>query len=147
MITKIKDSFKKVLAIVLLLSVITTGAAAIGGDTAHAAPCKGGQGGLSPSIFIPWYQYLDCDANGAPNISNWSEAIPLIAMAVIEMLIRIGGLIAVGFIIWGGIQYTTSQGEPEGLNNAKSTILNAVIGLIIVIIAIGITQFVAGLIK
>lgn len=123
----------------------------------YAAPCSTGGGALPTTVFVPWYKYLECGANGAPVIDGdpdspafnggWGKAMPLIGMAVIEMLTRIAGLIAVGFIIWGGIQYTTSQGEPEGINNAKSTILNAIVGLVISLIAIGLVQFVAGLIR
>lgn len=113
----------------------------------YAAPCSAGAGALSTDIFVPWYKYLECDSTGAPEIDEWGTAVPLIGMAVIEMLTRIAGLIAVGFLIWGGIQYTTSQGEPEGINNAKSTILNAIAGLVIALVAIGIVQFVAGLIR
>lgn len=131
---------------VTLFAVTAAGFMMLTPQSAHAA-CVGGGGRLPETVFVPWYKYLDCDASGAPRIDNWGKAIPLIGMAIIEMLIRIAGVIAVAFIVWGGIQYTTSQGEPEGINHAKSTISNAVAGLVVVFIAIGLVQFIAGLIK
>ena len=52
------------------------------------------------------------------------------------------GILAVVFIIIGGINYTLSQGDPGKVTKAKNTILYGVIGLIIVLLAFAITQFV-----
>lgn len=65
-------------------------------------------------------------------------------MAIIELLLRISGLIAVGFIIFGSIQYITSQGSPDSLKGAKSTITNAIVGLVIAMVATGFIQFLGG---
>ena len=45
-------------------------------------------------------------------------------------------------IIVGGIRYTTSNGDAAGVKSAKNTILYAVVGLIVIIMASAITQFV-----
>ena len=68
----------------------------------------------------------------------------IILMAIIELLLRISGLIAVGFIIFGSIQYITSQGSPDSLKGAKSTITNAIVGLVIAMVATGFIQFLGG---
>ena len=52
------------------------------------------------------------------------------------------GIIAVIFIIIGGINYTMSQGDPGKVKKAKDTILYAVIGLIVSLLAFAITAFV-----
>jgi hypothetical protein len=52
------------------------------------------------------------------------------------------GIIAVIVIVVGGIRYTTSNGDPANVKNAKNTILYAVVGLVVIIMAAGITQFV-----
>lgn len=56
----------------------------------------------------------------------------------------VAGLIAVVVIIVGGIQYVTSGGDPGKAAKAKNVILYAVIGLIIVLLAAVITNFVIG---
>ena len=52
------------------------------------------------------------------------------------------GIIAVIFIIIGGINYTMSQGDPGKVKKAKDTIMYAVIGLIVSLLAFAITAFV-----
>lgn len=61
---------------------------------------------------------------------------------VLNLLSAIVGLLAVIFIILSGMRYVTSAGNPEGTNNAKNTILYAVVGLIIVALAQIIVKFV-----
>ena len=55
-----------------------------------------------------------------------------------------GGIIAAIMIIWGGIQYMTSAGNPQGITKAKNTILYSAIGLGIVIMAATIVNTVVG---
>ena len=45
-------------------------------------------------------------------------------------------------IIYGGIQYTTSAGDSGKVTNAKNTILYAIVGLIVSILAYAIVNFV-----
>ena len=52
------------------------------------------------------------------------------------------GAIAVIMIIIAGITMTTSGGDAEAVKKAKNTILYSVIGLIVVLMAFTITQFV-----
>ena len=57
------------------------------------------------------------------------------------------GIVCVVFILYGGVQYMTSAGDPGKLQKAKHTILYACIGLIICVLAFAITNFVIGLIS
>lgn len=56
-------------------------------------------------------------------------------------------VIAVIVIIIGGILYMTSQGDPGKIQRAKGAILYAVIGLVIVLLAFAIVNFVLSNIK
>ena len=51
------------------------------------------------------------------------------------------GLVAVIFIVMGGVQYMTSSGDATKLKKAKDTILYACIGLVVAALAFAITQF------
>lgn len=53
----------------------------------------------------------------------------------INIFLGIIGIIAVAFLIIGGFRYITSAGDSEVAESAKNTILNAVIGLVIVILS------------
>ena len=45
-------------------------------------------------------------------------------------------------IIWGGIKYVTSGGDSAGVTSAKNTILYAVIGLVVALLAYTLVNFV-----
>ena len=51
---------------------------------------------------------------------------------------------AVGYIIWAGFQYMIAAGDSSKMAAAKTTIANAIDGLIIAIVASGIVQLVMG---
>lgn len=110
--------------------------------TNFAAACqpKGSVLGLTP-----WFAYLDgkTDPLGkcVPVINDYSD-MWLIGLAVIDSLLRVAGMVAVGFIIYGGFQYMTSSGEPDRTKKAKDTILNALIGLVITIIAASVVSYI-----
>lgn len=97
-----------------------------------------------------WFEYLDMDESCSitgPNKEDgslmWPEAIGYVAIAVVEIMLRLAGLIAVGFVIYGGFRYIVSQGEPDGVKAARETIINAVVGLVIAIIAAAVVNFIA----
>ena len=52
------------------------------------------------------------------------------------------GIISVIMLIWGGLRYITSGGDSKKVTDAKNTILYAIIGLIIAILAYAIVNFV-----
>lgn len=56
----------------------------------------------------------------------------------------VAGLVAVAFIIYGGIKYVISQGDPGKTRSATQTIIYAVVGLIVVLMAAAITSLVTG---
>lgn len=54
----------------------------------------------------------------------------------------VAGIAAVVVIIIGGIRYATSAGDSSGVQSAKNTIQYAVIGLVVILAAAAITDFV-----
>ena len=76
-----------------------------------------------------------------PCTSNRSD-IPLVLLAIIDDLLRIAGLVAVGFIIFAAFRYVTSQGNPENSAKAQNTILYALVGLVIAISAIAVVTYI-----
>jgi len=63
---------------------------------------------------------------------------------IFNVAYSLAGLVAVVFIIYGGVLYVTSAGDAGKAAKARSTILWAVVGLVIVILAAAITAFVTG---
>ena len=52
------------------------------------------------------------------------------------------GIAAFVFVIIGGVRYITSTGDPARIESAKNTLLYAIIGLIITVLAVPISAFI-----
>src|SRR4051812_1544207 len=87
----------------------------------------------------PWYAYLPgCSVNDFNKLilpEDGQSGFLLIGLAIFDDLLRIAALVAIGFIIYGGILYVTSQGSPDQTGKAQNTIINALIGLVVAILA------------
>ena len=59
-----------------------------------------------------------------------------------NIVLYIVGFISVVMLIWGGIRYIISGGDSKKITDAKNTILYAIIGLIIAVLAFAIVNFV-----
>ena len=73
--------------------------------------------------------------------NNTKEA-PGVAVGIINAVIGGIGIIAVLMIVIGGINYATSSGDPSKAKKAKDTILYSAIGLMIVLSAFALVNFV-----
>jgi hypothetical protein len=62
---------------------------------------------------------------------------------VINLVLGLVGVVAVGAIIYGGVKYIFSHGDEYNAEAGKKVILYAVIGLIVIIAAAAIVNFVA----
>lgn len=112
-------------------------------------------GGCSNSFLgLPaWYKYLELDSNCTvvgPSIAkedgstrlDMTKVITRVSLAVIDILMRVGGMVAFGFIVYSGFRFVMSQGNPDQEKAARETAINAVIGMVITIFAIGIVTFI-----
>jgi len=59
----------------------------------------------------------------------------LLSAGEINIAMMAAGMVAVIYLIIGGFRYVTSGGNAEAIEGAKATILNAIIGLIIIFIS------------
>lgn len=107
-----------------------------------AAPCATSD----PNFFSfpTWYRYLEKETvNGRCEIVNFGiDDLPLIALALVDIGLRVAALAAIGYIIYGGAQFVLAQGEPDKTKKARQTIINAIIGLVIALFATAIVTFI-----
>ncbi len=82
-----------------------------------------------------WYQYVCGHDFVFPN------DIPLVLLGLVDIMLRIAGIVAIAYVVFGGVKYVVSQGEPDKTSEAKGTIINALIGLMIATLAIAIVSF------
>lgn len=62
---------------------------------------------------------------------------------VINAALVLSALVAVFLIIYSGIQYVTSGGDKEKVDNARKRLTYAIIGLIVIIFSFAIVNFIA----
>ncbi|HXS14728.1 MAG TPA: hypothetical protein VN711_01245 [Candidatus Saccharimonadales bacterium] len=63
----------------------------------------------------------------------------------INFLFVVAALMALVFLVIGGVKWLTSQGEKEGIGKARETIVAAVVGLIIIFLSYLIVNFILNL--
>jgi hypothetical protein len=66
---------------------------------------------------------------------NGSSSLSDLIVKGIQLMLMFAGAIAVLFVIIGGYQYLASGGNDETAEKGKKTLLNAVIGIIIIVLA------------
>jgi hypothetical protein len=110
-----------------LLGILTMTPAYVG--AAPADQIKGGVNAVGGN---------EVDVNGNP--VTLSQRIT----TIVNIMLYILGAIAVIMIVIGGIRYTTSNGDSAGISGAKNTILYAIVGLVVAILAYAIVNFVLG---
>ena len=89
---------------------------------------------------------LQSGANCSASKSNTSSLFGTggTFQVIADTLIYIVGAIAVIMLIIGGLRYVISQGSKDGVEQAKNTILYAVIGIVVAILAYAIVNFITG---
>jgi hypothetical protein len=67
-----------------------------------------------------------------------------IFQTIVNVLLFLIGAVSVIMLIYGGIRYTISGGDSKAVTDAKNTILYAIVGIIVAIMAYAIVNFVIG---
>ena len=110
-----------------------------------AAALTVGSLGLATPAFAACTDASNCISDGINATGQGgtkAKSLGDIIKTVVNTLLFILGAVAVIMIVIGGIRYTISQGDSGAVTSAKNTILYAVIGLIVAIMAYAIVNFV-----
>ncbi|MCX6809195.1 MAG: hypothetical protein NTZ65_00335 [Candidatus Berkelbacteria bacterium] len=73
-----------------------------------------------------------------------SNSLSSLIGTVVTFALVIVGVIAVIYLIFGGITYVTAGGDAEKAGKGRQTITNAIIGIVIIIAALAIFNAVVG---
>jgi len=107
------------------------------------APCP------APAMALSWDDDPLCkkltdpaerELAGCNNTGDIFDKVPGAVTAVFS----VAGIVAAGVIIFGGVRYSISQGDPGKVKKAKDTIMYAVVGLMVTLLAFTIVIFVLG---
>jgi len=132
---------KIVMIVVSAVAVLGMGAAILaptavyaGDDSCAGLPSK--QIAACSACVAGGYTWANgkCDEGG--------QDLNSIIHTVINVMLFIVGILSVIMIIFGGIRYVTSAGNKTQVDNAKNTIIYAVVGLVVAIVAFALVQWV-----
>lgn len=126
-------------AILTYVMVLSLAIATVFSTTALAA-CSNGDGVLG---FPAWFKGLNCtEKNGVGTVDMGGNInnVWIVALNIVQWLIVAAGYVAVFFIAWSGFKYIIAAGEPDKIKTAKDTLVNAIIGLVIVLAAVAIVR-------
>lgn len=131
-------TIKTMLASLLAVPVLALGVVAL-------APAQTANAQTSPAV---------CPENGVGTISQGAgcakgDETPNqlfgdggIFTTIVNILLFIIGAISVIMLIIGGIRYTISGGDSSAVTSAKNTIMYAIVGIIVAVLAFAIVNFV-----
>ena len=95
-------------------------------------------------VIPTWYKYLDGEIVSGkcrPIVNEVTDMLP-VGLAVLEILLTLGGMVAGAMVFLGGFKYVLSQGEADKAAGGRKTVVNAVIGLVITILATRVVAFI-----
>lgn len=125
-----KSKLRKLLLIGLM--VASLGATALPPKLAYAEDDVCGNNDIAEEVR---------KAAGCKEFST-ADKLPSTVLTILNSIIAVSGVIAVIFVIIGGVSYMTSAGDPGKAKKAKDTILYALIGMVICVLAFAIVNFV-----
>ena len=100
--------------------------------------------------ITPWYRGLQKEVQGSCQVKSPANGevgkfVTTIVLNVLQAGFTIAAYVAIFFIIKGGFLYIVSAGSSQGMEDGKKTITNAVIGLVIVLLAVAIINTIASI--
>jgi hypothetical protein len=70
------------------------------------------------------------------------DSLPVVIANIINLFLSILGVLFLVLLVYGGYLWLIARGDKDLVDKAKSTIKNAVIGLVIILLAYSISRFV-----
>lgn len=124
------------------------------GIAVFLSPTQAAAAGCTDTVLaIPaWYKGMQDGSCRFDPVKNGAQVDVVktsvrIGMNVLQAALVIAGYVAVIMLIRGGFMYMLAAGDVGGMTNAKKTITNAVVGLIIAVLAASIVNAIASLVR
>ncbi len=128
-----KSLVKKISTSLLLISALTLGLSFVAPSVVHAVDCSTSELSIQSGA--------NC-AQGNNTPTNLFDGDNSIFKTVVNILLFLVGAVAVIMLIYGGIRYVTSGGAQDQVTAAKNTIMYAIIGIVVAILAFAVVNFV-----
>lgn len=98
---------------------------------------------ITPFLAGAQFQVPDAGGTGLGGGLGSETTLTGFILRVINIALALAGLIAVLFMIIGGFRYITAGGNQDNAELGKKTILNSVIGIIVIILSFVIVRVVS----
>lgn len=86
-------------------------------------------------IFVmPFYAYAQ-GATGLQNPLGQNATVYSVLFQIIRFILGLVAFIAILILIWGGIKFMTATGNEERVRSAKSTIIWAIVGIVVILLS------------
>lgn len=131
-----KSIFNKTSAIIATIAISLAGLIGIIATTPNAAADDPICDNEKISIEVQ-------SAHGCKN-ANTSGSLKQVIVTILNSIIVVSGFVAVIYVIVGGVNYMTSSGDSQKTEKAKKTILYALIGMAICVLAFAIVNWAIG---
>lgn len=129
-----KHTFQRAAQMLLAVPALALMASAVVGlQPAYAADCSDANSGIIGSASC---------AQGSGQPSELATGDNSVFKTVTNVLLFIIGAVSVIMLVIGGIRYTISGGDSNQVTSAKNTILYAIVGIIVAILAYAAVDFV-----
>ena len=70
-----------------------------------------------------------------PGANQASVKVSSIAATIVTFVLLIAGILAVVYLIYSGILYITAAGNPDSAKKGQQGVINAIIGIVIIVLA------------
>ncbi len=103
-------------------------------------------------LGIPtWHKYLEQNDNGdclvfgegsfPDNAADTAGNVGAIGIAILEIVVSLGVIVALVMMFWASFNFLTSQGETEKAHSARRMVQNAAIGLVLLMVSTQVVSF------
>lgn len=101
---------------------------------------------LTPNTVLAFDVYDEActgpNANTALCAQKDQDKLPAMIKVIVDVLLYVLGAVSIVVIIMAGIFYTISAGDSAQITKAKNTLMYAIVGLIVALLAYAIVNFV-----
>lgn len=144
--------YVRVVSVFLTFGFLASGSLVlVGSENTYAKSCPDGDAYIL--TFPAWYNGLveesDCSLK-TPDTSADENALTVfifqIGLNVAEIVLQLAAYGTIVMIMKSGFDYMTANGEEQKLTGAKTTLRNAIVGLVIALASVAIVKFVGDMI-
>lgn len=86
---------------------------------------------LIQKAYAATFDFLQNTSNEVNPNANWQDFVG----KVINVILSVAGALAIIYLIYSGILYITAAGNPDSAKKGQQGIINAVIGIVIIVAA------------